>query len=258
MAGLFLARAQRVTRPDQDPKLSDGGWTIERAEELLNSLVGVVSARVVARPGGSVEEIHLLTTRDLTPKQTVRNVESALLAHFDLEVDHRVISVAQAEAGTETVEAEAGTETVEAEVARKPEASGPETRILFVGHQVLTERAHRARVAVTVEWEGKRYTGEASGADLPRARLETNAAATLAAIENGLAVFAKEDGVTLSLDGVKMVEAFDQTFVLVAVHAMHGRHVTALAGAAAVDDSPARAVILGTLQATDRWIRGRT
>ncbi|MCH7563894.1 MAG: hypothetical protein IH968_08730 [Gemmatimonadetes bacterium] len=248
MAGLFIARSQRVTRPDQDPKLSDGGWTIERAEELLNSLVGVVSARVVARPGGSVEEIHLLTTRDLTPKQTVRNVESALLARFDLEVDHRVISVAQAEAGTETVEAE---------VARKPEASGPEKRLLFVGHQVLTERAHRARVAVTVEWQGKRYTGEASGPDLPRARLETNAAATLAAIENGLAIFAEEDGATLSLDGVKMVEAFDQTFVLVAVHAMHGRQVTALAGAAAVDDSPDRAVILGTLQATDRWIRGR-
>ena len=123
---------------------------------------------------------------------------------------------------------------------------------------MLTERAHRARIAVTVEWQGNRYTGEASGADLPRARLETNAAATLAAIENGLAIFAEEDGATLSLDGVKMVEAFDQTFVLVAVHAMHGRQVTALAGAAAVDDSPERAVILGTLQATDRWIRGRT
>ncbi len=249
MAGLFITRSQRMTRPDEDPVPLDGGWTIERAEKLLNSLVGVVSARVVARPGGSVEEIHLLATRDLTPKQIVRNVESALLARFDLEVDHRVISVAQAEAGTETVEVE---------VERKPEASGSEKRILFVGHQVLTERAHRARIAVTVEWQGNRYTGEASGADLPRARLETNAAATLAAIENGLAIFAEEDGATLSLDGVKMVEAFDQTFVLVAVHAMHGRQVTALAGAAAVDDSPERAVILGTLQATDRWIRGRT
>lgn len=248
MAGLFVSRSKRVTTPEQDPMPSDEGWTIARAEELLNSLVGVVSARVVARPGGSVEEIHLLTTRDLTPKQIVRNVESALLARFDLEIDHRVISVAQTEGETETVKATA---------ERKPEASGSEKRILFVGHQVLTERAHRVRVSVTVERQGKRYTGEATGADLPRARLETIAAATLAAIANGLAIFSEEDGATLSLDGVKMVEAFDQTFVLVAVHAMHGREITALAGASAVDDSPDRAVILGTLQATDRWIRGR-
>ncbi len=237
-----------MVRRETDAAPSEEGWTIERAEELLNSLIGVVSARVVARPGGSVEEIHLLTTKDLTPKQIVRNVESALLARFDLEVDHRVISVAQTEVGTETVEAKA---------ELKPEASSSEKRILFVGHQVLTERAHRARIAVTVEWQGMRYTGEASGSDLRRAGLETNSAATFAAIEYGLAIFSEEDGATLSLDGVKMVQAFDQTFVLVAVHAMHCRQVTALAGAAAVDDSPDRAVILGTLQATDRWIRGR-
>ena len=71
------------------------GWTIHEAEGLLLSLKGVVSARLVTRPGGEVEEVHLLTTDEVKPKQTVRNVESALLAHLDLEVDHRKISVAQ-------------------------------------------------------------------------------------------------------------------------------------------------------------------
>lgn len=248
MAGLFISRSGEPMRPEADRTPSKEGWTIERAEELLNSLVGVVSARVVARPGGSVDEIHLLATKELTPKQIVRNVESALLAHFDLEVDHRVISVAQSEGEGETAKLPVG-----------PGAgtSGPNERILFIGHQVVTERAHRIRVAVTAEWQGQRFTGEATGADLPRAKLETTAAATIAAIEQALAPLMKEDGVTLSLDGVKMVEAFDQAFVLVAVHAIHGRQVTALAGAAAVDDSTDRAVILGTLQATDRWVRGR-
>ncbi|HEX9886542.1 MAG TPA: hypothetical protein VGA70_08645, partial [Longimicrobiales bacterium] len=73
----------------------EGGWTIEGAEALLGSLTGVVAVRVVAKPGGEVEEIHLLTTDEVSPKQTVRNVESALLAHFNLHVDHRTISVAQ-------------------------------------------------------------------------------------------------------------------------------------------------------------------
>ena len=68
-----------------------------------------------------------------------------------------------------------------------------------------------------------------------------------------------EDGtpVALSLDGVKLVDAFDRRFVLVAVHALHGREIKSLAGAAAIDDSSDRSVILATLQATDRWVRGR-
>jgi len=68
---------------------------IKRAEELLASLPGVIAARIVASDSGSVDEIHLLTTAEVTPKQTVRNVESALIAHLGMRVDHRKISVAQ-------------------------------------------------------------------------------------------------------------------------------------------------------------------
>ena len=70
-------------------------WTTQTAEALIASLKGVVSARLVSRPGGDVEEIHVLTTRAVNPKQTVRNIESALRARFDMVIDHRKISVAQ-------------------------------------------------------------------------------------------------------------------------------------------------------------------
>src|SRR5258705_13528074 len=67
---------------------------IKRAEELLATLPGVVSARIVAGPSGAVDEIHLLTTDEVQPKSTVRNVESALLAHLGMRVSHKKISVA--------------------------------------------------------------------------------------------------------------------------------------------------------------------
>ena len=113
------------------------------------------------------------------------------------------------------------------------------------------------RIAVTVEWGGEQYEGEATGADLVRARLETTAEATLAAIGKAIVALIGEGEVALSVDGVKTIEAFDGEFVLVAIHAIHGRSITALAGAAAVEDTADRAVILGTLQAADRWVRGR-
>src|SRR5688500_20316428 len=67
---------------------------IQRAEELLATLPGVISVRVVAGPTGSVDEIHLLTSEEVSPKQTVRNVESALMAHLGKRVSHKQISVA--------------------------------------------------------------------------------------------------------------------------------------------------------------------
>ena len=222
-------------------------WSIEGAEALLNSLKGVVSARIVARPGGVLEEIHVLTEGDVQAKQTVRNVESALLAHFGLKIDHRKVSVAQ-------------TGDEQGAVVKAFEGFGgrsAERRFLFVTHRVETERGHRVRIAVTVNWAGDQYEGEATGADLLRARLETTAVATLAAIGKAIVALIGEGEVALSVDGVKIVDAFDGQFVLVAIHAIHGRSITALAGAAAVEDTADRAVILGTLQAADRWVRGR-
>jgi hypothetical protein len=67
---------------------------IRRAEELLTTLPGVLSAKIVASSNGAVDEIHVLTTSEYTPKQTVRNIESALIAHLGMRVDHRKISVA--------------------------------------------------------------------------------------------------------------------------------------------------------------------
>ncbi|HTE46566.1 MAG TPA: hypothetical protein VK636_15040 [Gemmatimonadaceae bacterium] len=72
---------------------------IQRAEELLATLPGVISARIVAGTNGAVEEIHLLTTMEVTPKQTVRNVESALIAHLGMRVSHKKISVATSDDG---------------------------------------------------------------------------------------------------------------------------------------------------------------
>jgi len=76
-----------TTRPDP--------WGVKRAENLLQSLESVLSARVVVSPVGEVTEVHILANSGVGPKQVVRNVESALFAHLGIKVDHRKISVAQ-------------------------------------------------------------------------------------------------------------------------------------------------------------------
>jgi len=237
------------------------GWTIAGAEHLLATLTGVVSTRVVAKAGGEIEEVHLLTTDEVSAKQTVRNVESALLAHFDLTLDHRKISVAQTKAKVLPIaepELELSSQAATGPRAL-PEPEEASKRILFAGHEMEVDRAHRVRMRVTLEWDGERHTGEATGMNLPRARPEIVAEATLKAIELALAGPDPDafEGLTLALDGVRTVEAFDRDYVMVGVQAITPRKLTVLVGATSVEDSPERATILATLQAADRWVRGR-
>lgn len=233
------------------------GWSIPEAEALIGTLNGVLSARIVTGRGGVVEEIHVLTSEDLSPKQTVRNVESALLAHFDLAVDHRKISVAQTSRGIPESQVQEGTVSL---LLDSPTAL-PDTRILYHSHSTETESSNRARVKVTLEWAEQKFEGTAVSTDLPRPRLEAASNATLRAVEAVAAANAKDPDrppvVALALDGVKVVDAFDRRFALVAVHALAGRDIIALSGAAVVTDRTDGSVILATLQATDRWVRGR-
>jgi len=81
-------------QPQSSSLIAGSVLPIRRAEELLATLPGVIAARIIANETGAVDEIHELTTAEITPKQTVRNIESALIAHLGMRVDHRKISVA--------------------------------------------------------------------------------------------------------------------------------------------------------------------
>lgn len=244
--------------PGPNEVANDSEWSLEAAEELISSLTGVLSARIVSKPGGEIEEVHVLTSEEVAPKQTVRNVESALLAHFELPVDHRKISVAQTSRPIPLTPPTEGRMSVVVEAASPP----AERRILFRNHQMETEDGRRIRMTVSLGWEDEVYKGTASSPDLPRSRLEAAAQATLRAIES-VAGGARDEQdslfseISLSLDGVKLLDAFDDSYVLVAVNAMAGRDVLTLTGACQTRRNLERAVILATLQATDRWVRGR-
>lgn len=238
-------------------KPSGEGWTIHAVEKLLSSLTGVVSVRLVAKPGADIEEIHLLTTEEVTPKQTVRNVESALLAHFDLEIDHRKISVAQTKSPPAATTEPPAASGAPLKTVVHPLPTSAETRLLFLGHQVETLRSQRVRMVVSLEWQGARFEGEAGGPDVARGRLDTVANATLGAVEAAMASTEGANDFSLTLDGVKVVEVFDRSYVLVSVHALSRSHITHLTGTALVSDTPDKAVIMAALQATDRWVRGR-
>ena len=70
-------------------------------EEEIKSLVcripDVLSCKVILGDKNEVEDIHVLCSTGRNIKQLVRDIQSAVSARFNMEIDYKVISVAQIE-----------------------------------------------------------------------------------------------------------------------------------------------------------------
>lgn len=207
----------------------------------MSSLAGVVSVRAVATADGQLEEIHVLSTAELHPKQVVRNVESALSAGLGLEVDRRIVSVAQVR------EADyAGSElALPAEGSDAP--SSARERFVLARYDTRTVGAQETHCRVVLRRGEAEYSGAGEGANTVQGRAQAAARALFAALA---ASRGRDD---LALEGATLVEALGRTFVLVAAHAIEGRQTVPLTGAAALGRSPEEAALLASLQATNRW-----
>jgi hypothetical protein len=219
------------------PGESPASFSLRRAEQLLSSLQGVMSARIVADRHGEIEEVHVLVTQEVQAKQAVRNVESALMAQLGIKVDHRKISVAQTSEArpVEMLEPAAGHEL--------------SNRRTLVFAQLLVESPRPGRVLLRVilrhgeaTWEGVE-----EGVDEARSRVQLAARAAVRAMEQELV----DAGVVL--EGVKIVDAFDRKICLAAVHGVGGRNAQLLVGTCEVRESAEQAAVLAVLDATNRW-----
>lgn len=217
---------------------------IRAAEELLQTLSGVVSVRIsVDGTSGNIDAVHVLTTDEVPPKQTVRNIESALMAHFGLRVDHRKISVATTQDGAR----QAMRQWMDASSSAQAPAS-PARRMYFEDVEVRRSRTRGVTCRVTLRKGETSFVGEAEGMEHDRAWIELAAQATMVAIAKG------EGDMALALYGVKLVEAFDRTFVFVGVTARIGRDSVLLTGSCEVRESAETSSALAVLDATNRWI----
>jgi hypothetical protein len=230
--------------PSSAPESVPDPWGVRRAENLLTSLEGILSARVVTTPLGEVSEVHVLAQSGLQPKQLVRNIESALLAQLGLKVDHRKISVAQTAdvKPIETLERE----TVREKVLRRS--------VLFENLTVAPgRRAHRIQITVTLSFRELTETAEEESSDTPRSRVEAAAKAAVTVLDRLLA----DQAASVALEGAKIIEVFDREFAFVGVQGLGGRESLLLTGTAEIKESAERAAVFAVLDATNRWTEAR-
>jgi hypothetical protein len=181
----------------------------------------------------------------------VRNIESALIAHLGMRVDHRKISVA---ATTERGAASPRVSRddvapVDPALVMAVAEDLSRRRIYFEDVEVRRSRSRGVTCRVTLRKGDTSYIGEAEGLESERARVDLAARAAVKAIG------AAEGGErTLAVDGVKLVTAFDREFVFVGISARVARESALLTGSCEIRESAETASVLAALDATNRWI----
>ena len=232
----FDASSSRPGGAPVDPAADP--WGVRRAENLLTSLEGILSARVVTTPLGEVSEIHILAQGGQNAKQVVRNVESALLAHLGLKVDHRKISVA----------ASADVKPLQALDLGAVRDRAAQRVVLFEDLAMATvPRSRRVTATVTLALDGQVATVVEEGPDTQRNRMETAARAAVLAMCQLFGVNA------LALEGAQVAEMFGRSVAVVGILAASARDSRMLMGTAEVRESVEHAAVYAVLDATNRW-----
>jgi hypothetical protein len=227
---------------------------LAEAERQLRTLPGVLDVRIEPSETGAVSEVHVVTTMEVSPKATVRNVETMLKASLKMSVDHRKISVATSnEKPRDRVEAERNVAPapVAAPAPVTPPVAAPvkAPRLYFEDVEIQRSRAKGVTVRVTLRKGDQSFVGECEGPESARSRAELAAKGALLAIEQ-----LERGSSAFVVEGCKVIDAFDREFMFVGISVRVGRETALLTGSCEIKDSPETACVLAVLDATNRWV----
>jgi len=137
---------------------------LRELEDELCRLTGILGVRIVADRVGRPVEVHVLADHTKPAKQTVRDVRAVAQTAFGIELDHRIVSVAQLE-----------TDEHNGPVGIELPRSDHRARVGSINVEAV---GVRAEVRVVLVDGDREHTGYAEGsvASLARAQLVATAA----------------------------------------------------------------------------------
>ena len=202
------------------------GARIKECDSLIRQVKGVISSQIVKGKDGEISEIHILADASRSPKQVVRDIESAVLVQLGVELDHKKISVAQLQG--------------------KDEGPAPNFRPRLEGIE-FSSRGGSSEARVTIDFGDQIYTGSAQGPNVIRNQIRLAAAATLEAVENYLGGTAR-----FMLEDVQKSTFSGRDVVLVCVSLLTPLGEEIFLGSALVAGDERDSAVKGTLDAINR------
>ncbi len=196
-------------------------------QQLINEIEGVVSSKVKQGDNGDIIEIHVLADKSRNAKQIVRDIQSAVTAKFDIDIDHRVVSIAQLNYGG---------------------ALSRECRLVYKGMELISSGLE-VGVKVMLSYMDKDYHGYQKGINSRNNINRMIVQATLQAVGNFLNF---QDA--FIVEGIKEIIIENRSVVNVAISYIDKNGEEFLLGSSVVSGDLKEAIVRATLDAVNRRV----
>jgi hypothetical protein len=224
---------------DQEP---DVPTELRELEDELCRLTGVHAVRIVGDRAGRPVEVHVLADPSKPAKQTVRDVRAVAQTMFGIELDHRIVSVAQLNTNEENT-------PVGIELPRTESRA----RVVSINIEAL---GLRAQVRVVLAEHDREHTGFAEGSIASAARPQLVATAALDAVRQ-----ADPAAEAIHITSAEISRIGSNRVAVVTVVYVDPPSELVVSGSAVVrrdrDDAVARALLDATNRRLARAERGR-
>lgn len=212
-------------------------------EAALRAVPGIREASVRTTAEALPIEVHVLARGEKPAKQVVRDVQSVAMAQFDLDIDHRIVSVVQIpDDSVDVGDDSAAQESVGAEPVDVPRPA--------LTSISTTKSEGETLVDVTMAIGREVYTGRATGPTGPVHRPRIIATATLAALTELLGIPASVESAQVLEVGMRQVAVTTLTLTIPRLGDQ------ALCGSALVRGDEEDAVARSVLAAVNRRLAG--
>ncbi len=198
---------------------------VEEIEKSINKLNGVLFCKIILAENQEIKEVHVITKDFCSPKKISRDIESLLIAKYNITIDYRKISIAQVKD--------------EKDYSHR----------LKLADLLVTSTEDTLQVIVKLENNDKIFEGKISCANWSKNREYIVARATLDAITsflNGMIFFQVEE--------IKKVSMDSKEVVLISINLINAQGKENLVGAALHKDDPNKTVVNAILKAVNRRI----
>jgi len=214
-------------------------YEIGDIEKSLKDLSDILFAKIVLSEDEDIKEIHIITKNSSNPKKITRDIESFLLAKYNIQVDYRKISIAQVK-DKETGDGKTKEEEEELESSLRLKFS--DIKVGAIGNQF--------EVCVKLESNGKIYEGKVSGKNWEENREYLVAKAAVEGISSYL-----EGSIFFQVDEIKKIELEDsKEIVVVSINLIDSKRKENLVGSTVIKDDFNKAIVKAILKATNRRI----
>ena len=198
----------------------------EEVELFLNSVKSVISCKIIADSNDEIRELHVLSDNNRHSKQVARDIRTALISQFNIDVDYKVISVAQ---------------------INKNISFNSNFRLLYEGYTNETT-SDKIKVTTKLSWKKKEFIGEAEDIKSEKRILAVAAKSTI----NSIKLAINSD--CLVVEDIQSTKIAGEDAIIVAItHIENGKEET-LIGTSLVESNKIDAAIKATLNAINRKI----